>query len=152
MAGGLTWLRWAIATQWWHRVRRIADSPSRIVGLPDPGDAPSASDVETALGEDNPLTVVVGDRGEDAARSVHHALRLMLGDFDIVRLVEPHAVDLPEVLALARHRTSRPLVLLADDAPPALLDQLDAATRQLLDAQLRLVVLARRTFVDVAPA
>ncbi len=151
MTGGLTWLRWAVATQWWHRVRRIADSPSRIVGLPEPGHAPSASDVETALGEDNPLTVVVGDRGEDVARSVHHALRLMLGDFDIVRLVEPHAVDLPEVLTLARRRTRRPLVLLGDDAPPALLDQLDAATRQLLDAQLRLVVLARRTFVDADP-
>lgn len=130
-------------------MRRLRDTPSRVTGVPDGSGAEPAPEVEAALGSDEGLALIVADRGEAAARSMHRAMRLMLGDVRFARLVEPHAVDLADVLALSQRRLRRgPLVLLIDDAPPALLDQFDDATRALLSAQLRCVVVARASSLD----
>ncbi|MHC1560528.1 hypothetical protein ACR9E3_16350 [Actinomycetospora sp. C-140] len=109
-----------------------------------------------ALGADRPLLVVSGDRLAGTSRAVHRALRRMLGDRLLLPIVDPHTVDLADALQQAGLTAVRsgPVVVLADDAPPALLDQLTPGVLGALDDAVRLVVTTRRTHLDafLAPA
>lgn len=140
---------------------RVAEAGPQPLGLAvDDLAAPYAprpvDDVlENALGSDRPLVVVTGDRLAGASRAVHRALRRMLGDRRLLPIADPHTVELADALRLARGIGARsgPVVVLADDAPPALLDQID---RSVLDGDpaVRLVLTTRRTSLDafLAPA
>lgn len=106
--------------------------------------------IEDALGADRPLLVVTGDRLAGSSRALHRAVRRMLGDRLLLPVADPHHVDLPAVVRSARQiaTRSRPVVVAADDAPPALLDQVDDALLGTLDGDVRLVLTTRRTFLD----
>jgi len=137
------------------RVRRIAATGPDAVGVHDPeATVPYAArpvDVvlEDAFGAERPLVVATGGRLAGTSRAVHRALRRMLGDRVLVPLTEPHAVDLPDALRRARTLAGRwgPVVVLADDAPPALLDQVGADVLAALGGDVRLVLTTRRTFL-----
>ena len=103
-----------------------------------------------ALGADRPLLVVTGDRLAGTSRAVHRAVRRMLGDRLLLPIVDPHTVDLADALVQARLTAGRsgPVVVLADDAPPALLDQLTPGVLGALDDAVRLVVTTRRRYLE----
>jgi len=159
MTWGLTDLRWAVASQSWGRRRRAADCGPDVFGVHDEGaEAPyepreADAAVEAAVGSDRPLVLVTGDRLAGSSRSLHRAVRRMAGDRWVLPLTEPHAVDLAGALRLARGiaRRAGPVLVTVDDAPPALLDQLVPETCALLDADLRLVLTSRRTFLRAFP-
>jgi hypothetical protein len=106
--------------------------------------------LENALGADRPLVVVTGERLAGASRALHRALRRMLGDRLLLPVADPHAVDLAAAVRAARATAGRagPVVIAADDAPPALLDQVDDALLAGLDGDVRLVLTTRTTFLD----
>ncbi|PVZ04612.1 hypothetical protein C8D89_11765 [Actinomycetospora cinnamomea] len=106
--------------------------------------------LEDAFGVERPLVVVAGERLAGTSRAVHRALRRMLGDRLLVPITEPHAADLADVLRRARTVADRsgPVVVLADDAPPALLDQVGAEVVEGLGTRVRLVLTTRRVFLD----
>ncbi|WP_433783299.1 hypothetical protein ACQPX6_25010 [Actinomycetospora sp. CA-101289] len=144
------------------RVRRIATTGPDDLGVHDPdAGAPYAArpvdvDLEHAFGVERPLVVVTGDRLAGTSRAVHRALRRMLGDRVLVPITDPHTADLRAVLRRAREAVERsgPVVVFADDAPPALLDQVGADAVAALAADVRLVLTTRRTFLGahLAPA
>ncbi len=137
------------------RVRRIATTGPDDLGVHDPDSGvpytarPVDVVLEDAFGVERPLVVVTGDRLAGASRAVHRALRRMLGDRVLVPITEPHTADLRDVLRRARAAVERsgPVVVVADDAPPALLDQVRADVVGTLDARVRLVLTTRRTFL-----
>ncbi|MDD7942752.1 hypothetical protein PHK61_30495 [Actinomycetospora lutea] len=110
--------------------------------------------LEDALGADRPLVVVVGDRLAGSSRALHRALRRMLGDRLLLPVTDPHAVDLAALVGTARTiaTRARPVVIAADDAPPALLDQVDDAVLGALGGGVRLVLTTRRTFLGASLA
>lgn len=112
--------------------------------------------LEDACGRDRPLVVVTGERLAGTSRATHRALRRMLGDRLLLPVTDPHSADLAAVLRAARGIAARsgPVVVVADDAPPALLDQLTADVHAALTPTVRLVLTTRRTFLDahLAPA
>ncbi|MEJ2862473.1 hypothetical protein [Actinomycetospora flava] len=105
--------------------------------------------LEDALGADRPLVVVTGDRLAGASRALHRALRRMLGDRLLLPVTDPHAVDFAAAVRAARATAARsgPVVIAVDDAPPALLDQVDDALLGTLGGDVRLVLTTRRTFL-----
>lgn len=107
--------------------------------------------LEAALGA-SPLVVVTGERLGGTSRSLHRAARRMLGDHRLLTVHDPHDADLPAVLARARRSVARsgPVVVLADDAPLGLLDQLATAAAALAADRpdVRLAVTVRRALLD----
>ena len=106
--------------------------------------------LENVLGADRPLVVVTGDRLAGTSRAVHRGLRRMLGDTRLLAIADPHTVDLARALTSAAETASRsgPVVVLADDAPPALLDQVVPDVVGRLSTDVRLVLTTRRTSLD----
>jgi hypothetical protein len=138
----------------------MADAGPELLGVHDAQVSvpyrPRAVDdaLEDALGADRPLDVVVGDRLAGSSRALHRALRRMLGDRLLLPITDPHAVDLAALVGTARTiaTRARPVVIAADDAPPALLDQVDDALLGALGGGVRLALTTRRTFLDAYPA
>lgn len=134
----------------------MADAGPDRVGVHDPQatarylSRPVDDVIEDVLGAHRPLVVVTGDRLAGASRSLHRALRRMLGDRLLLTVTEPHTADLATTLERARDTARRagPVVVVADDAPPALLDQVDAALVGQLTPDVQLAVTTRRTFLD----
>ena len=110
--------------------------------------------LEDALGADRPLVAVTGDRLAGSSRALHRALRRMLGDRRLLPVTDPHTVDLAAAVRTARATAGRcgPVVIAADDAPPALLDQVDDTLLGALGGDVRLVLTTRRTFLGAFPA
>jgi hypothetical protein len=134
----------------------MADAGPELVGVHDaeattPYVPREADDrLENVLGTDRPLVVITGDRLAGTSRAVHRGLRRMLGDTRLLVIAEPHIVDLAHALSVAAETAARtgPVVVLADDAPPALLDQVVPALLGRLSADVRLVLTTRRSFLD----
>ncbi|WP_433783310.1 hypothetical protein ACQPX6_25060 [Actinomycetospora sp. CA-101289] len=160
MGWGLTDLRFAVESQSWRRRRRIADCGPDVFGVRDDGAAgeyvPRDVDaaVEAAVGSDRPLLLVTGDRLAGSSRTLHRAARRMLGDRWVLPLREPHTVDLADALRLAGRIAGRsgPVVVVVDDAPPALLDQVTDETCALLGGDVRLLLTSRRSFLGAFAA
>lgn len=135
---------------------RVADAGPDRFGVHDPQAAarylprPVDDELEDALGAHRPLLVVTGDRLAGASRSLHRAVRRMLGDRLLLPVTEPHTADLAAAVRIAQATARRegPVVVVADDAPPALLDQVDVPLVGRLSADVRLVLTTRRTFLD----
>jgi TPR repeat protein len=155
MGWGLTDLRFAVESQSWRRRRRVADCGPDVFGVRDEGAeaeyVPRGVDTaaESAVGSDRPLVVVTGDRLAGSSRTLHRAARRMLGDRWVLPLREPHTVDLADAVRLAGRiaRRSGPVVVVADDAPPALLDQVTDDTCAVLGDEVRLLLTTRPTFL-----
>ncbi|GAA4903500.1 hypothetical protein EV188_10422 [Actinomycetospora succinea] len=140
----------------------MAEAGPELLGVHDAqGSAPyrprAVDDaLEDALGADRPLVAVTGDRLAGSSRALHRALRRMQGDRLLLPVADPHAVDLPAAIRAARTIAARsgPVVIAADDAPPAFLDQVDDAVLGMLGGDVRLVLTTRRTFLGayLAPA
>ncbi|GAA4809463.1 hypothetical protein GCM10023200_54070 [Actinomycetospora chlora] len=135
---------------------RTAEAGPEVVGVRD-GDAAAAyvprpvdDALEDALGAERPLVVVAGQRLAGTSRAVHRALRRMLGDGLLLPVADPHTADLAAAVGQARTLAARsgPAVVLVDDAPPALLDQITGDLVAGLDPTVRLVVTTRRGFLD----
>ena len=134
----------------------MADVGPELVGVHDaeataPYVARAADDrLENVLGADRPLVVVTGDRLAGTSRAVHRGLRRMLGDTRLLAIADPHTVDLARALTSAAETAARsgPVVVLADDAPPALLDQVVPDVVGRLSTDVRLVLTTRRTSLD----
>ncbi|GAA4864221.1 hypothetical protein [Actinomycetospora straminea] len=141
---------------------KVGDAGPELLGVRDPDAGapyvprPVDDALEDACGQDRPLVVVTGERLAGTSRAVHRALRRMLGDRLLLPVADPHGADLAAVLRTARAVAARsgPVVVVADDAPPSLLDQLTAEVHAALTPAVRLVLTTRRTFLDahLAPA
>ena len=155
MGWGLTDRRFAVESPSWRRRRRVIACGPDVFGVRDEGAGaeyvPRGVDVavESAVGSDRPLVVVTGHRLAGSSRTLHRAARRMLGDRWVLPLGMPHTVDLADALRLAGRiaRRSGPVVVVVDDAPPALLDQVTDETCAVLGDDVRLLLTARPTFL-----
>ncbi|MFC5061549.1 hypothetical protein [Actinomycetospora atypica] len=129
-----------------RRPRTVAETSPAQFGVPAGWSAAPTEALEHALSPDEGPVLAVGSSPGTVAATLHRAMRLMLGDVPLRRVPDPHTVDLPAVLARARREA--PVVVLVLDAPPSLLEQLDAAVRALVGDGVRLVLGTRPAFLD----